>query len=185
MQWLAQISIVTPQQFTLRHDGFVVPYAETIDGMPTLQFGAALPLFVAGQLETQVLALAGYSFREGLFSLTGPDGFRREQIRIHRLPLSAGVRVLYHISWLSFVKPSLTVGAGAQWMYQTSYLPGLQKSFWVPFYFVSPSLTFFESGVESVDWFGGFTFGLTYQNDLDPRQRLRAWSFDLSVNLFL
>ncbi len=185
LQWLAQASIVMPQTFTLTSPRYEVPYADNFSGFPGVHVGAALPLFVAGPIEAQAIGLVGYGFKEGIFSFHDAVGNEvRDLLRLHRIPMSAGVKFLYHIPWLTFVKPSLTVGGGAQWMIQAGRLEGVSDNFMLPFYYFSPALTFFENRV-STDWFGGFTFGISYQNDLHPKQVLRAWSFDLSVNLFL
>lgn len=185
VQALVQVSIITPQTFTLTNSQYETPYARNFAGMPSIQGGLAMPLFLAGGVEAQAVGSLGYGFKEGIFNLTTVDGApMRDLIRLHRLPASLGVKFLYHIPWLTFVKPSLTVGGGAQLIFQAGRLPGFNDNFWLPYYYFSPALTFFENRV-STDWFGGFTFGISYQNDLSPKQVLRAWSFDLSVNLFL
>ncbi len=185
LQALIQVSIVTPQTFTLSNSLYETPYAQNFIGMPSLQGGLAMPLFLAGGIEAQGIGTLGYGFKEGIFNLTTVEGKpARDLIRLYRFPASLGVKFLYHIPWLTFVKPSLTVGGGAQLILQAGRLAGFSDNFWIPYYYFSPALTFFENRV-STDWFGGFTFGISYQNDLSPRQVLRAWSFDLSVNLFL
>lgn len=185
IQTLVQVSIVTPQTFTLTNDRFETPYAQNFNGMPSVQGGVAVPLFLAGGIEAQGIGLLGYGFREGIFNLRTVDGApARDLVRLHRIPASVGVKFLYHIPWLTFVKPSLTVGGGAQLILQAGRLQGFNDNFWMPFYYFSPALTFFENRA-ATDWFGGFTFGISYHNDLHPKQVLRAWSFDLSVNLFL
>lgn len=185
IQALVQMSIVMPQTFTLSNSLYETPYAQNFSGMPSIQGGVSLPLFLAGGVEAQGVGTLGYGFKEGIFNLTTVEGApARDLIRLHRFPVSLGVKFLYHISWLSFVKPSLTVGAGTQLILQAGRLAGFNDNFWIPYYYFSPALTFFENRV-STDWFGGFTFGISYQNDLSPKQVFRAWSFDLSVNLFL
>ncbi len=184
-QGLLQVSILTPQTFILTNSAYRIPYGENFSGMPGVQVGAAVPLFVADGIEAQGLGLVGYGFKEGAFNVFTTGGaVARDMIRLHRIPVSLGVKFLYHIPWLSFVKPSVTIGGGMQWLIQGGRLAGLRDNFLLPFFYVSPALTFFENRV-ATDWFGGFTFGISYQNDLHPKQVLRAWSFDLSVNLFL
>jgi hypothetical protein len=185
VQVVAHVSIITPQTFTLTNTLYEIPYHQNFSGMPSVQVGIAMPLFLAGPVEAQGIGLLGYGFKEGSFNFKTVDGApARDLVRLHRLPASAGLKFLYHIPWLRFVKPSITVGAGAQLLIQAGRLEGLSSNFWLPYYYFSPALTFFENRV-STDWFGGFTFGVSYQNDLHPKQVLRAWSFDLSVNLFL
>jgi hypothetical protein len=181
-----QVSILAPQTLTTFTERYEIRYADNISGMPSVQLGIATPLFLVSNVEAHALVQLGYGFKEGLFNFTNriSGGPARDLIRLHRLPATLGVKLLYHIPWLTFVKPSLTFGAGAHWLIQSGRLEGTRASFWIPYYFVSPALTFFESRQYN-DWFGGFTFGVSYHNDLHPTQVLRAWSFDLSVNLFL
>lgn len=184
-QGLIGVSIVTPRQLVLSSPEFEIPFEQNLTGLPTVQLGFTFPLFLAGPLEAQALVSAGYGYKEAVHTVRLRSGEeKRDLIALHRVPAQGALRLLYHVPGMTFMKPTLTLGGGAQWLYQVAEMDGIDKGYWMPFFSVAPALTFFESGASS-DWFGGFTFGVSYLSGFETEQRFQAWSFDLSVNVIL
>jgi hypothetical protein len=108
----------------------------------------------------------------------------QDQLNLHWLPLSGGLRAIYHIPTVNFLKPTLAAGGGVQWFHQSGDRVELSDSHWIPFFYVSPGMVFLES-TSSKDWFGGFNFSTTFMSSFASSQVVRGLGFDLSLNILL
>jgi hypothetical protein len=125
------------------------------------------------------------SYKAGNFEMARSSGeVFNSRLNLTWVPMSLGAKFLYTLPTFPFIKPSLTLGGGTHWFYQAGVVSGSNGSFWIPYYFVTPSLSFLE-GVAPSDWFGGFTFGVTYQHELTSAQQVHGVSFDLGINILL
>ena len=185
---VSQVSILVPSGLVLSNAGFEMAYDDASAGVPAFLLGVAIPLLSWNRLLVYGQLQAGYSFKQGLYSIRARDGSstepRQEVLKLHRVPLISSIKMMYALKGLSFVKPTLTLGAGAQWLHHSGESGGLDGAYWVPYFFVAPALTFFERSAGQ-DWFAGFTFGVSYQNSLSLTKKFTGWSFDLSANLIL
>lgn len=183
-QLVPSLSVISPREFTLSQDSYSIPYGENLTGLPAVYVGANRALgrnpFGQGTLEFFSLARLGYSYKDTPMTL----GERTARVKLHWLPMEAGIETRFRLSEFPYIRPSLTVGGGVYYLYQSGEFPSINTSFWVPHIFVSPALSFFESS-DPTDWFGGFTFGVTYQSSVASRQTIRAWSFDLGIAIIL
>jgi hypothetical protein len=178
------LSVISPREFTLTQDSYSIPYGKNLAGLPAVYVGAGNSLgtypFGRGSLEVFSLMRLGYSYKETLMTLNERSG----RVKLHWVPMEAGIETRFRLAAFPFIRPSLTVGGGVHWLYQSGEFPSINSSFWVPHLFITPALSFFESFAPT-DWFGGFTFGATYQHSLAAKQIIRAWSFDLGITIIL
>lgn len=183
-QLIPTLSVISPREFTLSKDGYSIPYGKNLTGLPALYVGANRSLgsrpFGRGSLEFFSLARLGYSFKDTPMTL----GERTARVKLHWVPMEGGLETRFRLADFPYIRPSLTVGGGVHWLYQSGEFTSINASFWVPHVFVSPAISFFESS-DPTDWFGGFTFGVTYQHSFASRQTVRAWSFDLGMAIIL
>jgi len=181
-----QMSIVNPSSLHLANDEYDIPYSDAIRGIPTFSLEAGLPIVRMGDFGLSLRARAGYGYKEGTFLVLRRDGSQStETIRLHSIPLSAGLRLHYHLPGLSSVKPAFQIGLGNQRLHQMGSLPDLRESIWIPFIAWQASVTFFDPIGASNDWFGGFTFGITNSNSINSSHTMRSWSFDLALNILI
>jgi hypothetical protein len=179
---MPQVSLIVPT-LVLKTPAYTVRN-ETLDGVPIFQLGLAAPLFSSGDFVVLGQARVGYGYKEGRFTISGTRGESlRDKVGLHWLPMSASLRAIYEIPGLRFVKPTLNVGAGVQWLHQAGTISSLSESYWVPLFYAAPGLTFLEGKRD--DWFGGFTFTVTYQTGFATPQTVRGMSIDLGLNIFL
>lgn len=184
----ANLSVLSLSSFVLENDAYSVRYSDKLTGLPRVSLGVAETLGELGPVLVTGFAHVGFSGREGMMPVVARDGrSREEKVAVSLVPVTLSTRFLYELPGVRFVKPTLTAGIGLAWARQHSLAEGLSTSFWLPHYFFRPGLSFFDvAGSDSPDqWFAGFTFGIAFQDTFGTRQRLRAWSFDLSVNFIL
>ncbi len=74
---------------------------------------------------------------------------------------------------------------GAQWIYQTGNLDGIEQGFWVPFYELGGGLVLFDSLGQEDDWFGGLTVGVSQRKHLGGSQLVGTFSIDVGANFLL
>lgn len=164
---------------------YQIPYSQLLAGFPAFYLGVAKQLKSTGNFQIFGLAKAGFTSKTGQYEIQSRTGETTSaRVSLSWLPMSVGTKVQYLIPGFPFVKPSLTVATGVQWLRQSSSLPGITTNVWLPFYTISPALSFLE-GTSEIDWFGGFSFGLSYQDSLGFAQKVRTWSFDLSLTLHI
>jgi len=176
-------SLLSPTELTLRNKYFEVPYAPGLSGLPSVSVGISAPMRNYGNLGIWAEVRAGYAQKETVTSPRAIGGLAiQDVVRMHLVPLSAALRADYRlVDWLT---PSLAVGGGAMWIYQSGNLDGIEQGFWIPTLHVSPSLKLFE-GRTAGEWFGGLNVGVTYLLGVATEQRLRALSFDVGATLRL
>lgn len=185
LELLPQASIVTPGNLVLRNSLFRVPYSDLNTGMPSLGIGLGVPLFTAGRFEFFAMAFANYRFKQGSIGVQDSEGnVRQDTLTLHWIPLSGGLKIAFEIPDFSYAKPTITLGAGTQWMSQSGSLSGISTNFWVPYAYLSPALTFLEARSAN-EWFGGFSFGTTVYRALTTDQTVEGLSLDLTVNIVL
>ena len=184
--WLMpQLSIMMPTVLTLTNPNFEVAYGKQFPSLTQVSVAAVTPLFNWGGFRVLSTAQLGFSYKAGPFEMTRFNGeILREKISLSWVPMNLGAKFLYSLSHFPFIKPSITLGGGSHWFYQTANIGGANESFWIPYYFVTSAVSFLE-GTTPSDWFGGFTFGVTYQNSLSKFQSVKGLSFDLGLNLLL
>jgi hypothetical protein len=187
-QWelMPQLSVVSPSEFILTNSEYSIPYSTLLLGMPAVYMGIATPIKKEKGLQISLMGRIGYSYKSGDFILTSHSGEQKpSHLTLSWLPVSVGTIAEYSIPGVPFLKPMLTFGLGAEWLRQTGTLDGISTNFWLPYFYVSPAIGFFDTAMTSIDWFGGFTFGVTYQDSFGKKQKARAWSFDLSGKFVL
>jgi hypothetical protein len=184
-----QLSVISPREISLSNKAYDIPYAETLTGLPAFHLGAGTSL---GEVSTSLgdfeffgMARIGYTAKSlpvNLQSREHATERRSGEIKLHWVPLAGGVEIRYSVPGFPFVRPVLTAGGGVHWMYQHGQFNSVNDSFWIPHFFIMPGIAFFESK-SPTDWFGGFTFGVTYQDSFASRQKVKTWSFDLSMDV--
>jgi hypothetical protein len=182
IELLPQISIVSPTQLTVQNSQYVVPYSESIAGMPAFAIGAALPVGRLGNAQIDVVARTGLGMKTAPIVVKPKSGGAvTANMTLAMVPFSGAAKFLFEIPGVPFVKPVLELGGGVQWLHQSGNLPGLADNFWIPYVFATPGLNFLAGS----DWFGGFTFGVSIQQSVGSNHTLSGWSFDLGLNIFL
>jgi len=184
--WLMpQVSVVMPSSLTLANPNFEVAYSKQFPSLTQAGLAAVTPLFDIGGFRILSTIKLGFSYKAGVFEMVRSSGeWVKERLKLSWVPMSLGAKFLYTLPNFPYIKPSMTLGGGAHWCYQAGNIEGATGSFWVPYYFISPALSFLE-GTTPSDWFGGFTFGVTYQHSLSARQSINGVSFDLGINILL
>lgn len=96
-------------------------------------------------------------------------------------PLVFSFKAQFPIPDFAWVTPTLSVGTGINFLsqYGNSNRVGLVS--WVPSFSISPALLFLGRK-RADDWFGGFSFGTTFQSSFASAQLLRVWSIDLGFH---
>lgn len=174
----AALSFFNPEKFALNNPYFDIDYTQNIKSLPNLRMTVDAPIGSWKGFELEVTGRVSYSFRESLFAVKSKSGVSlTDSIRIHWLPVSAGLTLEYEIPYVPFLRPSLGAGAGLQWIYQQGRLDGLEQGFWLPFSYVEATLTFFPS----TDWFTGFRTGASLVQSFGDGQSLRGWSVDVGL----
>jgi len=182
-----QFSYANPSEFELKNGYFIVPYAANGASFPLLQVSLATPLGYWGGFEFFGEAKVGYGYREGVYQVTNSQSgeFRTDVITLHWLPVSGALRLAYRIPGVSFLKPFLHGGAGAQWLQQSGKLDGITQGFWVPFYAFGGGLSAFDQTESGDHWFGGVRLGATVSRSVGSSQVVRYWSLDAGITLLL
>lgn len=181
-------SLFSPNHLTLTNDYFQVPYAEGMGSLPSIAIAASGKIYQLGGLYILGLGSVGYSMKEAVqkaYSKTASsDPERLSKLTLHWLPLSLGTRVEYRFSGFDAVRPFVTAKGGAEWLYQTGGLDGIEQGFWVPFVQYGGGLTLFDSA--SPDrWFGGLSVGVSKHQSFSSAQLIDGTVFDLGVNILL
>jgi hypothetical protein len=182
---MPQVSVIMPSTLTLANPNFEVAYSKQFPSLTQAGLAAVTPLFDMGGFRILSTTKLGFSYKTGVFEMNRSSGeIVKERLKLSWVPMSLGAKFLYTLPNFPYIKPSMTLGGGAHWFYQAGNIEGATGSFWVPYYFVAPALSFLE-GTTPSDWFGGFTFGVTYQHSLSARQSINGVSFDLGINILL
>lgn len=180
----SQASILPPGTLELQSERYFTSFSNSTTGMPALGLGIGFPVLRTGGWLFTAQFGAGYRYKEGSYSVRSSEVRAFEPVTLHWVPLSAAAKITYDIVGFDFVRPTLTLGVGAQWLRLVGKLPGLTQSFWTPHLFLSPALTVWEAKTEE-DWFGGFSFGPTFYQSFASPQKISGLSFDLTVNILL
>lgn len=182
-----QISYVNPTRLSLLNSYWEVPYTDQIGALPLLSLHIANSVLHWSGLSLAIKGSVGYSYKENVLTAisrqTGKES--RAVLTLHWLPISLGTRLEYHISGFHAVKPYLNLEGGAQWLYQSGKLDGIEQGFWVPFYQVSFGLTLFGPTRTQGEWFGGINVGSSIRNSLASQLDIQSWSMDVGVNFYL
>lgn len=182
---MPQVSVIMPSDLQLKSPNFEVAYGKQFPSLTQAGLIALTPLFNWGAFRVLSSARLGFSYKAGPFELTKSNGETlREYLKLSWVPMSLGTKFIYTVPNFPFIKPSLTLSGGAHWFYQTGAIKGANQSFWVPYFAITPALSFLEGSMPT-DWFGGFTFGLTYQHSLSELHRVNSVSFDMGINILL
>jgi hypothetical protein len=182
---MPEVSVVMPSDLRLSSSGFEVAYGKQFPSLTQVGFLALTPLFHLGEFRILSSAKVGFSQKAGRFELKRPTGEILEgDVKLSWVPMSLGAKFIYTLADFPFIKPSLTFGGGTHWFYQSGSIPGVNQNFWVPYLFATPAISLLE-GSAPIDWFGGFTFGVTFQRSLSDVQRVNSVSFDMGVNVLL
>lgn len=183
---IPQVSILTLSEVVLINNAFRVPYSDSFTGIPAFFLRIATPLFTIKNTEFFGEVRVGYGGKGGetrVFSIQS-DASSDESMRLYWVPFSAAIRVQHALPGFEVFLPTLAVGVGEQWIGQRGGTSTLRQDFWIPFFHISPGLTFM-GGRRTEDWFGGFSFGVTYQDSFATEQTVRSWAMDLSMSFFL
>ena len=179
-----QFSMVTASQFETTNNYFSVPYNSLRTQIPLVHLVMTTPItLVAGFVEVHAQGRIGYNYREGVYTVRARSGQEfSDLVKLNWLPITAGLRLGAQLPIP--IKPTVTIGAGAQWLAQDGLLDGLDQNFWVPFYQISPAVTLFDLS-ERGGWFGGINVGATINRSVASQQKINYWSIDLSTALVL
>lgn len=182
-----QLSFVNASQFVLSNNYWDVPYTEQLGAIPAASLHVSNSMFYLGGFSFAIKGVVGYSYKEAVLSpvhkQTGKDS--RAVLTLHWLPVSLGTRVEYRIPGVDFVRPHLDLESGAQWLYQSGKLDGIEQGFWVPFYQAAFGLILFAPNQSQGNWFGGINLGATVRNSFASQQNIWNWSMDVGLNLYL
>jgi hypothetical protein len=172
-------------QLNLSNDYFTVPYTASTKSIPFFSLLVSLPLLNYHGIGLQGNARVGYSFKESVTQVTSKSGGDYSDIvRLHWLPASLGLKIDYQIPKFSSVRPFIEGGVGAQWLYQSGNLSGLEQGFWIPFYQTTLGLVLF--GNSNFDhWFGGIVMSFSWRNSFASDQSVKTRSIDAGVNFRL
>jgi len=182
---VSQASILTPGTFEIQSDQYGTSFANSTTGIPSIAVGLALPLANFNQFILSGQMTVGYRYKQGSYAVTSAEEVRPlESVSLHWIPFTLATKISYGIPGVTFVRPTLAFGLGAQWLRLVGDLPGYTRSFWTPFAFISPALTIVEAGGDT-DWFGGFSFGPTLYQSFGSPQRISGMSLDLTLNILL
>ena len=183
-QLVPQLSILSPGEITLKNSSFEVPYSKKLQGIFGFSLGAESPLQISDSFQLFFVSRLGFAYTNGDYTVnnTTTRSTNYTNINLAWVPASIGVKSVFSINKFPYVRPTLSVGSGASWMYQSSATDGLSEHFLVPHYYITSGLSFFEKQNPD-DWFGGFSFGVTFQDSFATSQRVRNTSFDLSINI--
>lgn len=181
---IPQASVIRPTTMKLISGEYQVPYSEVLTGFPAVHFTLASPFKKFGDIQTYGLLRAGYSFKAGNYAVPGnPVGSKDTSLSLLWVPLSVGTKIQYILPTFPFVRPALNIGIGIQYFKQKSAFAPLNADLWLPFYYVTPQIGFFEGAGDT--WFNGFAFGVSYIDSLGFNSKVRAFSYDLSLNIIL
>ena len=181
-----QASLLNATALELNTNYFTIRYQDGTPRIPMAYLTATTSLIRPFYwLDLQAQGKVGYSDVEGVFPVRSQSGLElTDVVKLHWLPLSAGLRFRFFPEAVYWAQPSIAAGIGAQFLNQEGQLDGMNQNFWVPFYYISPALTFFR-GAGSGNWFGGVTAGVTVNSNLSSSNRIQLWSADLSISLLL
>jgi hypothetical protein len=184
LELVPQVSMIMPSRFVLSTDRYIIPYSKDLEGLALFSLGAATPIVFWGPIQVEVQAGVGFAHKEGVMALHNQAGVNfNDDISLNWIPFSTSLKISYEIPGIHFMKPALSLGGGVNWLHQSGTLDGVDHAYWLPFWVATPCLTFLAGHHD--DWFGGFTFGVSYQDTFGSAQSLRAVSFDLSLNIWL
>lgn len=188
---IPQISVLNPADFALTTDSYTAHYSKSAFGLPMLLVGAGARLGTLENLEFFLDGKLGYGGKGGVIPVSTRYGGGVEEttfnqdVRLHWMPIEVSGRMLWSIPGVTFVRPTLSAGLGSSLVIQTSSLPGFSHTYLLPFFQITPGLTFLEGSRTANDWFGGFLFGFTYLQTFATEQSMHGTSVDLSVNILL
>jgi len=182
---IPQASIISPWSFVLETPQYRVPYSDNFAGFPMLSLGVGKAISQIGNFHFSGEGRVGFAYKSGAVGYTdAAGGSHKDTLSLMDLPVSGAVKLMYYIPDLNFLKPTLAVGMGMHWLHQAGKGVNVSDDFLLPFYLISPGLTFLESRSPR-DWFGGFNFSLTFMNTFATSQTIRGVSFDLGLNILL
>lgn len=181
---IPQASVIRPTTMRLISEEYDIPYAQVLSGFPAVHFTLASPFKKFGDIQTYGLIRGGFSSKSGDYRVPArTHGSSDANLTLLWVPMSIGTKIQYIVPGFPFVRPALNVGIGVQYLHQKSSLAELNASLWLPFYYVTPQIGFFEGAGDT--WFNGFAFGISYIDSLGFDKKVRAWSYDLSFNIIL
>ena len=185
LEMLARVSMLNPSEFYLNGKNFQASHASIYRSAPGFSLGLAVPVFYWDDFQFVLEGLAGYRYKRGQFVVNPNESLPTNLIAtLHEVPLSLGTTVLYSMPGFPFVKPTLSFGLGGRWISQQTSTSLFSESFWLPYFFVTPGLSFFPS-YDPGDWFGGFNFGISYQQSFSVKHRVTGVSMELSLHILL
>lgn len=185
VQFVPQISLLTPSEFTLSSDKVEVHYAGDNVGQPFLHIGGQRHLKTLGRLHFYGGARIGYTIRTGLHHVRLMESGHTDSdsIRLHWIPMSTTFIAEYDAS--SFLRPYFNLSSGAHLLFQRGHIEEAIQPFFLPFISTGFGVTFLNLEPGDGDTILGFSFGCSYQNTLITNQPIRGWSLDFGFNLML
>jgi hypothetical protein len=184
------LSYFSPTALTLENDYFRVPYAEGLGSTLGIYVMGSSTLVAWGGLHLVGVAGVGYSMKEApqkAISKTGDpnDNERSGVLTLHHLPLTVGTKAEYAFSSFSAVRPYIGVRTGAEWLYQTGKLDGVEQGFWIPFYEVGAGLVLFDTPASIDKWFGGMVIDISKHQSILSNQSVAGWQYNVGINVLL
>ncbi len=183
-QLIPQASVISPSTISIVEAPYEIPYDEILKGFPAIFMSLATPFKEFGPIQTYWMIRAGFSYKAGNYTLPSSVLNRSTDSNLNLMwvPLSGGMKFEYTHTDFQLLKPALILGAGTEFIHQNSSTESLNKSVWLPYYSISAQLGFHTEGAEVLD---GFNFGVTFSDSFAVKEKVRAWSFDLSLNFLL
>lgn len=181
---IPQASVISPTSVHLIDSDYEIPYSQVLSGFPAVHFTLASPFKKFGDVQTYALIRGGFSYKSGNYRVPAKThDLAQTSLNLLWVPLSIGTKIQYIVPGFPFVRPALNFGLGAEYLKQNSSLSELNASVWLPYYYITPQIGFFEGAGDT--WFNGFSFGVSFINSFGFDKRVQAWSYDLSLNIAL
>lgn len=183
-----ELSIFFPSEMNLSNGYFEVPYASGFVSMLVLTVLASGRVLHLGPVAFKAQGGVSYTFKEGtlrvLSKTTTVNRERNALMRLHSLPIFLGAQIEYE--GFAPIQPFIVGRAGAQWLYQSGNLDGIEQGFWIPFYQVGVGLTLFDSThTQSDAWFSGLTLSALRHLSLSSDQVVQGWNLNLGISILL
>lgn len=178
--------MIAPADFVVRSAEGQVNYGASLQSIPSFGISVSTPKILIGDFSVSLLGKIGYGHRSGLYPWSDSmSGVRYDHIHLQWMPFLLSGRFHWGAPE-SIVRPWVIGGVGLHWLRQTGDATPLKEAFWVPEGHVGAGFTFFEpTPGDDSDFIGGFHFGLLRHFDLDARQSMHYWSFDLSLSFLI
>lgn len=181
-----QIGVFSASRFFVSNEYFAVDYAEELGSIPFASFALAKPIYGMDQFSVFGKGEVGFSYKQGTYKALSTSGPAIEDsITLQWVPILAGLVFEYQPAWANWIKPSISIFTGANWLHHSGTIDGLDYSEWVPVYGYGPAFSFLTSNKEEEGIFEGFTISATFQKSTDSEHKIEGWEYKLGSSIIL